>query len=127
VPQPPRSALGYGALGRLRLSLAVTTYRAAARSVASHPVSVERPHRARRERTLRVPRAQRQYSAFGWGSGESLLVPALGIRPAAERVRFAIAVARVKLPGFDEIGPRVQPEPGHPVLAGVIFQAVKEP
>jgi hypothetical protein len=40
--------------GRLRLSLAVMTYRATALSVISHPVTVERPLRSRRERTLRV-------------------------------------------------------------------------
>ena len=47
APRPPRSARivpGYSGSGRLRLSLAVMTCRATALSVASHPVTAERPH-----------------------------------------------------------------------------------
>ena len=51
---------GHSRFGRLRLSLAVTTCRATALSVVSHPVTMERPHRPRHERTLRVPRAHEQ-------------------------------------------------------------------
>jgi hypothetical protein len=51
----------------------------------------------------------------------------IGIRPAAERGNFAVAVTGVQPPGFGEVTAGVQPQRGYLVPACMLFQAVKEP
>ena len=51
----------------------------------------------------------------------------VGVRAAAERGDFPVAVTGVQHPGLDEVTAGVQPQRGNPVPARVLFQAVEEP
>ena len=51
----------------------------------------------------------------------------IGVGAAAERARFAVAVARVQLARLDEVAARVQAQRGYLVVAGVRFQLVEQP
>lgn len=59
-------------------------------------------------------------------SGEGLLEPVVGIRTAAERGHFPVAVMGVKPPGLDEVTAGIQPQRGHLVAAEGEAQSVAE-
>ena len=106
-----------GELGYARMSL-----ESVAAAAATTVPSLRRRFRNKAE--LAGPRAQRRM-ATRHGSGENLLEPVIGIRAAAERCHFPVAVAGVQPPGFDEVPAGVQPQHGYLVPARVLFQAVK--